>query len=409
MDDEEQTPAGMEEQREEANREEANREEAGVTAAEEVVSEEAVSGQVDAGALWSVGGEAQRFFSATLDDTFLQGITGGALRHRAASLLRSDLTHWIAPGLAFCGVQAQIAPVPADLDACLQWLCANLQPGTGVCAFAFSETEDADASHPELSGAQSGKQIAANVPASRLNRGRIAAAQKDEIETERLALPRYTDPPLAWEARIVAVDADRREVTLLDSREHASPCTLPELQTYFSHIMALSKSSVRPRKTEQKDYALRAWTAFACAYPERLLDMGANDEILREQCADFWRGLAGRERSDAGQRLRDAADLFQNAQGSDDLESALRLLYKQTCYELRLPPLLENALLAPDDVILSEAERRELIYVARAGTRDLKILAAYRLLPESDQPDARATLLQLQHDPDAWVRAAARL
>lgn len=387
---------------------EANQTEANETKSSQT---EAFKSEPDSGALWSVGREAQRFFPAALDDTFLQGVTGGALRHGAISLLRSDLTHWIAPGFAFCGTQAEIVSVPVDEEACLQWLCANMRPGVGVCAFAFSEAANADASLTQrgtMNSREQGKSAQVKTGQSRLNRGR-EMAHRDDVEAERLALPHYTDPPLAWEARIVALDAERREVTLLDSHQRASSCTLPELQTYFSHVMFVRKATGHPRRPEQRDFALRAWTAFACAYPERLLNMGDRDAAGRQTCADFWRDLAGRERSEAGQRLRNVADLFQNAQSEDDLDTALRLLYKQMCYELRLPPLVENALLAPDDVVLSDAERRELIYLARAGTRDLKILAAYRLMPESGQPDSRATLLQLQHDVDAWVRAAARL
>ena len=55
--------------------------------------------------------------------------------------------------------------------------------------------------------------------------------------------------------------------------------------------------------------------------------------------------------------------------------------------------------------MLSDAERRDLIYLARAGTRDLKILAAYRLWHEREQPDAAHTLEQLRYNADAWVRA----
>ncbi len=392
---------------------EANQAASDETRADETEASEAGADKTepDAGALWSVGREAQRFFPAALDDTFLRGVTGGALRHGAAPLLRSDLTHWIAPGLAFCGTQAEIVPVPVDEEACLQWLCANMRPGVGVCAFAFSETADENAtlaSNGTTNSREQGKPTQGKTGQGRLNRGR-EMAQRDDGEAERLALPHYTDPPLAWEARIVALDRERREVTLLDSHQRASPCTLPELQTYFSHVMLVRKALARPRRPQQRDFALRAWTAFACAYPERLLNMSDRDASERQTCGDFWRALAGRERSEAGQRLRSAADLFQNAQSEDDLDTALRLLYKQMCYELRLPPLVENALLAPDDVVLSDAERRELIYLARAGTRDLKILAAYRLMPESDQSDVCATLLQLQHDADAWVRAAARL
>ena len=70
-----------------------------------------------------------------------------------------------------------------------------------------------------------------------------------------------------------------------------------------------------------------------------------------------------------------------------------------------LPLDLENVLLAPPDNILTDSERRELIYLCRAGVRDLKILAAHRLYHEREYPDARSALEQLRYDGEAWVRA----
>ena len=73
---------------------------------------------------------------------------------------------------------------------------------------------------------------------------------------------------------------------------------------------------------------------------------------------------------------------------------------------LTLPVAIQNALLSDPKVTgLSDPERRELIYLARAGTRDLKILAARRLAGEIHYPDAQNTLNQLRYDSDPWVRA----
>ncbi|HLV81971.1 MAG TPA: hypothetical protein VKT32_16905, partial [Chthonomonadaceae bacterium] len=69
------------------------------------------------------------------------------------------------------------------------------------------------------------------------------------------------------------------------------------------------------------------------------------------------------------------------------------------------PAVAQEALLSPPAEPLSDIARRELIYLARAGTRDIKVLAARRLQPEKRHADARSTLEQLAYDLDPWVRA----
>jgi len=58
--------------------------------------------------------------------------------------------------------------------------------------------------------------------------------------------------------------------------------------------------------------------------------------------------------------------------------------------------------------ILTDLERRDLIYLARSGPPMLKVLAADRLRAERSRNDAKHTLEQLQFDPNFWVRMAAR-
>jgi hypothetical protein len=90
------------------------------------------------------------------------------------------------------------------------------------------------------------------------------------------------------------------------------------------------------------------------------------------------------------------------------MEAARHALREAVFLDLRLPAVVQCALLSPPATPLTDVERRELIYLARAGTRDLKALAARRLAPERPQPDVCRTLEQLAYDADAWVRAAAK-
>jgi hypothetical protein len=84
------------------------------------------------------------------------------------------------------------------------------------------------------------------------------------------------------------------------------------------------------------------------------------------------------------------------------------LLREHLCLTLHLPHAQASAILAPSERPLTHPERSELIYLARAGTRDLKALAARRLTYARSCSDAERTLEQLLNDTDPLVRGAAR-
>jgi hypothetical protein len=206
-------------------------------------------------------------------------------------------------------------------------------------------------------------------------------------------------------------DKPGKSGTIMFSEPDGAVTTLDimALNSRFSHALALRKGARRPVKAAAFDHAVRAWAQFACACASRMIGIGEADAPLRALAAAFWRQMAGAGRSARSNRVRRLADLLANPKDKRDIDSAFRSLYEMACDSLLLPPYLANALLAPDTAVLSDAERRELIYMARAGTRDIKIFAAHRLTFERECADARATLQQLRHDSDAWVRGAAQL
>jgi len=156
----------------------------------------------------------------------------------------------------------------------------------------------------------------------------------------------------------------------------------------------------------------------------------------RRASAAFLRELAGKQRTPWAVRLRRAADLFEeefsildagfsiaagqnprsqipDPEWSEALRRAGALAAQAMEYVaeaaflgLRLAPTLRAALQEPPDAPLRPTDLQEVIYLARAGIRPLRQLAARRLAG-SDHPQAIATLTQLLYDPDGPVSETA--
>jgi hypothetical protein len=90
------------------------------------------------------------------------------------------------------------------------------------------------------------------------------------------------------------------------------------------------------------------------------------------------------------------------------LSEAMNLLREGVLRELCLPTPIQSALLRDPSEPLSAIERQELIYLARAGTPEMKTLAGRRLQAERGRREVLRTLQQLCYDAHAWVRASAQ-
>jgi hypothetical protein len=140
----------------------------------------------------------------------------------------------------------------------------------------------------------------------------------------------------------------------------------------------------------------------------------------RRAAAAFCLELAGKQRTPWAVRLRRAAECFarEAAMLKDETDSSSFILHPssfRTAAELaaegthyvleaallglRLPPELCRTLLEPPDAPLPGTAQHEMIYLARAGTRPLRQLAARRLAG-SHHSQTVATLAQLLYDPD---------
>jgi hypothetical protein len=147
--------------------------------------------------------------------------------------------------------------------------------------------------------------------------------------------------------------------------------------------------------------------------------------------AAFLYGLAGVQRTAYANRLRRAADLL-SRETADHLtpltalsrkavlqvapaliegavrlaEHAAYLLAEAVFIALHLPAAAVDGLLQPLDERLSGMAHQEMLYLARAGTPPLRLLAARRLAG-SEGPQVVSTLGQLLYDADYRVQQAA--
>ncbi len=336
---------------------------------------------------WSVWQAGERLFPAHLSGAFLHGMTGSALHSGFSPLLHSDLTCWLLPGLAACGVQAELYPFSEDASASLQWLHERLRRHAPIPLFAFAVPA------PDV-----------EVEKLRPVTGKSKLAQDF---TDNIKAP-DGDTEVTAQALVVAIEMSEQLLTLQSQNGTLQSLPFSDALASYTHSLALQRGSFRRARGLNQQQAIRSWALFACAFPDRILGVDMEDANRRALAGEFWRLLADKERSALATRLRSIAEQIEHAAHPNDIASALEVLYQLACASYDLPPEVENALRAPTNAVLTEIERRELIYLCRAGTRDLKILAAHRLHFEREYPDARATLQQLQYDAEAWVRRSSQ-
>ncbi len=167
-------------------------------------------------------------------------------------------------------------------------------------------------------------------------------------------------------------------------------------QTHWLKLQ--NQTKIEPREDSILKALLRA-VAYSSAYPERITDTLSSDtaEMLYE--------LAASRRTPYALRLRRSAKAFENG----DYPGAMHHLLEGILKQLRLSGTLQSALLSLPGENLDKLQCRELIYLARAGTLEMKLLAGARLSMESHNVEVLSTLAQLKNDPHPWVRAAANI
>lgn len=326
--------------------------------------------------LWGIVSAVRSVERTLIPARSLAGWIGGLARRRGDLLRASDREVSVVPGLAALGISAVWLSLPAERAALEALLRACLRPGhTGVL---FAEAElcepgTADAPPP-------------------------ARPDQEEFQPDRLL------------TRQAILRDLRSGESLLDTGQSAVRGVANEqLRAEYAGMLLCRRGSVTGTSRRNRVALLGRWTAFAAAYPERFLTANSEDGPLRKAAAEFLDELTGLRREPIATRLRRAAVGLESAGGPAELADALLWLRQAVCLGLELPGAVSAALMTPPGVDLDGVQLQELIYLARAGTRDLKVLAAESLRHAGASPVARATLRQMSYDPDPWVRSAARL
>jgi len=175
-----------------------------------------------------------------------------------------------------------------------------------------------------------------------------------------------------------------------------------EWRSFGQYALILRRAKTKGKRLDNRDAVLLRLAAFAAAYPERLVTATPQDEFRRRQCGAFFTELGGKQQTRLHRRLRSIARDFD----CDNTTSALESLREVVLDHLELPDTMHYALLETNRS-LDPVERRELIYLARAGMLFPKIFAVRRLHSETEHAEVRSTLHQLQSDPHLWVRDSA--
>ncbi len=166
----------------------------------------------------------------------------------------------------------------------------------------------------------------------------------------------------------------------------------------YSHWLSLAAAPrQKPLSALVSRTILRA-AAYCAAYPHRI-----TNQSQAENAALLF-DLAGSKRSPFALRLRRAGNAFE----SGDVTEGIIHLREAALVDIQLPSTVRSALLLREDDNASPMQIRELNYLARAGTLDMKILALSVLRNENESADVSNTLSQLAYDPHPWVRATVK-
>ena len=326
---------------------------------------------------WPLALTAAPLLPTGTSDVVFRAVIGSVFRSHAAAAIYSDLRGLYLPGLLSLGVDAEISKVPEEareLGAIFQDT-TNASPMTALYKFEGEpiplEGDDAEPSAEPDANA------------------RPRLADEDAMQTVAKAgvLREVEENTVRWE----------------DAEGQSHTASFETLREEFSRTVRLKHGSARGTRRAAVAGAVQRAVVFALAYPDRFVTDAATDEDLREEAAQFLREAAGKQRDPISLRWRQAAERFEEGR----VAAALDRLYDSVLRGLSLPQPVLQALAWPRDS-LSNMERRELIYLARAGNRDLKILAARRLEVERWAVGVRQTLDELTQFPDPLVRAAAK-
>lgn len=291
-------------------------------------------------------------WAGPITQEMVQGMTGEVLQRQAAPFTLHDLQERLLPGLQALGAACEcVSLIGADANM-LRSLQKRLRRGIHVPLLHFAPEE----------------------PASHTT----DATGKAQDDAEHLLIACTTIAP-------------------------GEQAILARTMQEYTHALRVRRARRLGSRRARVRAVLLRWSAFATAMPERILTAEETDREQRQHAAAFLEMLAGRKRDPLAVRLRRAARHLR----AGAVETALFHVRDAALRALHLPPVAQTALLSPEDLPLNDLQRRELIYLARAGTRELRVLAARRLRCDP-ATDAQTTCEQMRSSTDLWVRRAAQ-
>lgn len=275
--------------------------------------------------------------------------------------LYADMTGSILPGLASLGIQALLIPVQTNESHIME----KLKEPTPVYTYA---------GNPEA---------VANL------------LQDDEslpVEDRLFSLQREY---IGWR--------ENSTILLRDGFGDVIEYGITDFSENHTHILQIESSPNLETNRAKIHSALLRWVTHNASFPECILAIENVDESLRGLACEFLIEISGQKKDPVSLRLRHAAQAI----AAGDIQDAYNKLKSATLRNMNLPPTIMGSLTGPDNQKLTDTEISDLIYMARAGCKELRILAVQRLRPEIERKEVYSTIEQLRFDADSWVRAAA--
>lgn len=303
-----------------------------------------------------------------IGDLYYHGLTGDLFRSSEAPALFADFEALWKPGLRALGAELEVDALPQDPDR----IADRLRGAPGIALLRLA------AQPPEIDAMPEAE----------------SAAGAGLCEKDRAAMVTDCGRPTEVSAAGVTWTNSMGE-TRTDSPER--------ILESFTHVAMLSRAPGRGTRRINLTGAIQRAVIFSLAFEDRFIGEREADTERRAIASQFLLEAAGKQRDAVSLRWRQAGDLF----GAGEVAAGRKRLYEALLRTLDLPEALQEALTLSSSGSLTNMQRRELVYLARAGQRDLKVLAISRLKSEGWSVAVRQTLSQFAVADDPLVRNAA--
>ena len=325
----------------------------------------------DIEAIWEGAGA---LLPAEFDRMIGRGATGEIICRRESGRLFSDIEHFIEPGLRTFGVEMCAMPIlykPQTLELLKKAVRHRKVPLLHFASDPFATI--AVSQDPNL--------LTSAIP---------TLQERKIVLNGQGILHRVEEEKLFW--------AEYQEGELAECEG-----SLFELQLRFNCAIRLRRSVKKGGVKANREATICRWCAFDIAYPERSALSTRDSDSAFEAIADRLKAISGERQDRFAINCRQASRALERS----DSQEAQRILFETALMTLNLPQRLFATLCASPEFSLHPAELRELLYLARAGTRYLRLFALHRLSGEAHLREVKQTIETLVFCSDPLVRAAA--